>query len=277
MEAIKNKKWVMLAVFFSILVVYVIVNNFIDSDIGKDKVLYSEAEHAPSVKTKSVSNASSSHLTDKVDVKALMNKLSPGFNSDSEIKAFQAELKEWRASRGYSTHAGEYSGYSEAILEDLAKNGDTRALSALATLRYRTQGFDGAAPLYSKAATRGDTAALEQLAVIEEISHYKNAKSEDEKYLSMLRTLTWYKVASLRGDRLPELFLGNAFITRNNIRLAEVDNQRIAAMADKLYKGMQDARNNLGLGEFDNSVPDSVKRYFDILEKDNKAKASKQM
>ena len=277
MLAIKNKKWVILVGFFSILLIYVIVSNFIDADMGKDKALYSKVEPVSTVKTESLSNTSSGALTLKADLIAFLNKVSPGFNTDSEIKAFQAELKEWQASRGYSTHADEYSGYSEAILEDLAKNGDTRALSTLAALRYRTHGFNGAAPLYSKAAMRGDTDALGQLALIEEISHYGNAKSEDEKHLSMLRTLVWYRVASLRGDRLPELFMGNAFITNNSIHLSNTDNQRIAAMADKFYKGMQDTRNNLGLGEFDNSVPDSVKRYFDILEKDNKAKAGKKM
>ena len=274
--AIKKNRWAMVVGFFSILLIYVIASNSIDADIGKDKALYSEVEPVPSAQTESVSNTSSSDLKLKADLIAFLNKVSPGFNTDSEMRAFQAELKEWEASRGYS-HADEYRAYSEAILEDLAKNGDTRALSALATLRYRTHGFDGAAPLYSKAAMLGDTSALERLGSIEEISHYSNAKSEDEKYLSMLRTLAWYKVARLRGDRLPELFMGDAFITNNNIHLTEVDNQQIAEMADKIYRKMQDERNNQGLGEFDNSVPDIVKRYFDILERDNKIKASKQM
>lgn len=276
LAAIKNKKWGLVVAFFTILLIYVAVTSYIDTGMGKDNAIYSELENPPTTKTKSVLSGSSGHLSDKSEVMSLINKLSPGFNSDSEVRAFQAELEEWKAARGYVTNANEYGGYSESILLDLAKNGDVQALITLGELRYRTQGFNGAAPFYLKAAVRGSTDALERIASIEEISHYSNAKSPEEKQRYMLKTLAWYKVASLRGDRLPELFMGNAFIANNAINLSAADNQRVAAIAEDLYKGMQDARNKLGLGDFDNSAPDSVKRYFEILERDNmKAKERK--
>lgn len=275
--AIKKKKWVIVVCFFGILMIYAFLANYNDTGMGKDAVIHSDVADAPSVAPNSSSTQPSSDLGITVKAKALINKLSLGFSSDAEIKAFQAEKKEWEAARGYVNDADEYGGYSEAILLDLAKNGDVRALTALAQLRYRTHGFDGAANLYYKAATRGSTEALLRLGIIEDTSHYGNAKTETEKKLSMLRVLAWYRVASLRGDRGPELMMGNAFIRMNNIHLSEAENKQIAASAEAIYRRMQDERNKLGLGEFDNSVPDSVKRFFDIQEKENRAKASKQM
>lgn len=174
----------------------------------------------------------------------------------------EAIKKDWFNARGYGG-LGEYSSYSRETLVGLAKQGDTRAVIALGELAYRVQGYKGAMPAYRTAAIQGSTEALLRLGVIEESSHYKNAKTEEERYSSMLNTLAWYKLASLRGDRWPEVSAGNTFLINNGITLTELDNQRINELSQRHYDRMLQTRLEKGLGEFDNSVPEPVTRYFE--------------
>lgn len=71
---------------------------------------------------------------------------------------------------------------------------------------------------------------------------------------------------TLRGDRLPAIIGSKDFIKINKLDLSIEDQQKIQARSQEIYADLVQKRSALGLGEFDNSVPDSVNRYLDFLD-----------
>jgi hypothetical protein len=48
-----------------------------------------------------------------------------------------------------------------------------------------------------------------------------------------------------------------------NGRLSKDEWQKVESQAQEIYQDLVNKRQELGLGEFDNSVPESVKKYFE--------------
>lgn len=181
----------------------------------------------------------------------------------------QAIYSDWITKRGYTAFSdNEYGSYNEETLTALAKEGDIRAIEKLGDLNYH-HGYGAALPYYLDAATRGSTQVFVKLASIEDISNYSNAKTDDEKHKYALRVMVWCEVANLRGDRWPAASQGNYLMTKANLALSEQDKKYISLQAKDIYQRLQEQRNEMGLGEFDNSVPDAVNRKVGSWERGN--------
>lgn len=186
-----------------------------------------------------------------------------------------AVVKNWFTERGYSSWSGnpnEYSSYNEETLKKLADGGDIRAMDALGKLYLDTAhaadyGLNAAIPLYTKAAIYGSTDALQSLGVSKEIRGYLRADTDEARKVEALEVLSIYNVSALRGDKFPNDTVAAAFISNNSIVLTEADQQKINERSLQIYNDLQQKRRDLGLGDFDNSVPPEVNKFFVQLEK----------
>jgi hypothetical protein len=182
----------------------------------------------------------------------------------------KAEINAWLSARGYRpnfTDIDEYASYDKATVEQLAQNGDIRAMQRLGDLLLGVDaGFAKSKSAFTDAAVHGSTAAMEAIGTVLESFVYSNAKTVLEKREAVLDVLAWYNAAALRGDRLPISESAGSFIRINKIGLSDQDRVEIQARSQKIYDDLLQKRRALGLGEFDNTVPDSVNKYFDFLE-----------
>jgi len=186
-----------------------------------------------------------------------------------------AEVADWFASRGsydFSDKNLTYKSYDKLTLEQLAAEGNMRAMHALADFYLDPEnieygGFDPAIEQFWNAAIYGSTGALANLAHIHKIKVYETINSIDGKKSAAIEFLALYKTASLRGDRWSELSDVPTFLKMANIHLPPDDQDKIEARAKEIYNDLESKRNAKGLGNFDNSMPDSVKNLFDKIEK----------
>ncbi len=186
-------------------------------------------------------------------------------------RAEAAQVKQWMVDRGYlyaDKRNNDYKSYDDDTLRKLAKEGDVKAMLTLGDL-YTTDpkraveyGIDAAVPLYMEAATRGSTYAFEALARTLKADLYLIPQSEEAKKAGALELLAICNTASLRGDQRPNDVTCGAFKSNNNIQLSAEDQQIINQRSQKMYDELQAKRTALGLGDFDNSVPETVKNYF---------------
>ena len=185
--------------------------------------------------------------------------------------ADRAELAKWEMGRGYKDKSNGYESYDEATLKKLVDAGDIQAMHRLAEI-YRDDdhimefGFEAAKDLYTKAAIYGSTEAFSRLGSIDWTLVYDKLKGDDPmRHQAALEILATYNVAALRGDQWPNLAAADTFKSINKIKLSVEDEAFIESRAKEIYAELQGKRYELGLGEFDNSVPDSVRRFFDEL------------
>lgn len=181
------------------------------------------------------------------------------------------ERVEWFRSRGNYAMGGEddYGSYDMESLTKLVDSGDVRAMHVLAKLYMSEQyekeyGFKFAEPLYWSAAVHGSTDALAELAIIQDSKRF--GQPDDQKRGFVIESLALYKAAELRGDRYGFLSIGKSQMKMNNIELSEDEIKYIDQKAHELYRKLSAERASIGLGEFDNSVPETVKKLFDELD-----------
>lgn len=164
-----------------------------------------------------------------------------------------------------------YESYDTGTLENLANSGDVRAMLQLAR-RYAEEfiakgdadkGFELRNELYFKAAVYGSTGALLQLGLAANTGSLKSSKKGREL---ALEPLAYYEVAAMRGDRLAKLRLSDLSIQGNDLILNDADYTYIETRAEEIYQDFQRQRHDLGLGEFDNEIPEPVVRYFDRIQ-----------
>lgn len=192
-----------------------------------------------------------------------------------------AEVGDWFASRGsynFSDKNLTYKSYDKLTLEQLAAEGNMRAMHALADFYLDPKnieygGFDPAIEQFWNAAIYGSTGALENLALIHKIKIYEATNLVDDKKTAAIEVLALYKAASLRGDRWSELSDVPTFLQLENIHLLPDDQNKIELRAQEIYSDIESKRNAKGLGGFDNSIPDSVKNLFEKIEKIDRMKA----
>lgn len=188
----------------------------------------------------------------------------------------EAEVKKWCSARGAKCALEQqdekiYESYDIATLESLSNNGDVRAMTHLAE-RYAKDFIDKGEPdkgfelrnqLYFKAASYGSTDALLKLGLA---ANTGTLKSRFQGRELALEALAYYEVAAIRGDRFGKVLLGSLPVRENELALTDADYAYIETRAEEIYQGLQHKRHELGLGEFDNEVPESVTRYFDRIE-----------
>ncbi len=177
------------------------------------------------------------------------------------------EVAQWKVSMGYTNAdlpANEYTSYDEATLRKLADNGDVKAMLALGAHYTNSTNPnaspDVAAPFYHKAAVYGSTAALQRLGTIAEVEMAFSSLPAEQKHVAMLEVIALSKVAAIRGDKYPLTSILRKY--EDEIQFTNHDFEFIDKRGQEIYNELQQQRNALGLGPFDNSVPDAVRRNF---------------
>ncbi|MEN0039381.1 MAG: hypothetical protein AAGC78_20065 [Cellvibrio sp.] len=188
----------------------------------------------------------------------------------------EAEVKKWCSARGAKCALEQkdekiYEAYDVATLESLSNNGDIRAMHHLAERYARTyidkgdsdKGFELRNQLYVKAAIYGSTDALLRLGFAAYTGMLKSSLQGREL---ALESLAYYEVAAIRGDRFGKVLMSDLPVKENELVLTDADHAYIETRAEEIYQDLQRKRHDLGLGEFDNEIPESVKRYFDRIQ-----------
>jgi len=185
--------------------------------------------------------------------------------------ADQEEMNQWSYARGFTLmlpgKQSDYEGYTNEILKTLANEGDIHAMQTLAA---RIGGAQGVA-LLKLAAAHGSTMALLSMA-IDVASNYEVAElngaplPDEEKRKLQVESKAYYEAIGLRGD---EEFRrsGDRHFADEKVEFTQAEQHYIKERAKAIYDELQQQRTELGLGEFDNSVPDSVKKYLATFEK----------
>lgn len=182
-----------------------------------------------------------------------------------------AEVQDWFVKHGRTPNNDDYASYDQVTLEKLAVNGDIRAMHTLAKVYLKPEllmlpeyGFEGARLQLWNAAVYGSTQAFSDLGLNTEVKSINLEKDPAAKRTGALEILALYKVAEMRGDRL--LVLSQTQFDQK-VAASTEEKQYVETRAQQIYKQLQDERRMKGLGEFDNSVPDTVKKFFENYEK----------
>lgn len=189
-----------------------------------------------------------------------------------------AEVTNWYAERGkFISGEGEseYLSYNQDTLEKLALGGDIRAMQMLAKMymdreHFEQYGFVAAKKQYWNAAVHGSTEALIVLATLERTLVYDLATDEAEKKAQALEVLAIYKAVELRGDLWSPSNQVPVFKEMNHISISEIEQATINQRAQQIYSDLQQQRKEVGLGDFDNSIPESVKKFSEKVKNQGK-------
>lgn len=199
---------------------------------------------------------------DRIEAEKLANSVNP-WNSPANFE----EVKKWKESRGYYSAADLeiYKNYSADTIEQLAKGGDIKAIYQLARLKVA----EGASKedivnIYLEAAALGSSQALGlagMMATTEpSFSRFQGEDGEQLYKKEMLEALSIYQVALIRGDRE---VLEQVNQARSKLELTPEEDEYIKTRGAEIYSELEEKRKSLGLGPFDNSVPQIVKNYHD--------------
>ncbi|WP_045856044.1 hypothetical protein [Teredinibacter purpureus] len=91
---------------------------------------------------------------------------------------------------------------------------------------------------------------------------YKHLKTNPEAAQELLIDgLAWYKIAMVRGDSVAEMLL-KSDIKRYGIDLFTVPQEEVDRKAAELYHALSKEREELGLGTYDNNVPEHLETFF---------------
>ncbi|HTF95976.1 MAG TPA: hypothetical protein VL995_07590 [Cellvibrio sp.] len=180
------------------------------------------------------------------------------------------ELMDWDSSRGYFSEADleTYKSYDEQTLKDLSNRGDIRAMRVLADF-YIHRDFrpEEAHALDYRATVYGATATIPLLA---EKAHLEMLKSDAYKdslrrEQGVIEVLAYYKVGAFRGDLRASAPLIETYKARyrmfanEELAISPELLSKVDARAIQIYDELLQARRDLGLGDFDNSTPATVK------------------
>ncbi len=198
--------------------------------------------------------------------------IEPSVKRDETLsQAAQSEfVTRWMRERGAQLeNIPEYKSYSDETLEKLADGGDIRALAILADKyggKYDEVSQRKASAARTKAAIYGSTYALEQEAVhYEKLAYLTNDQNKKKAY--MIESMAMRKVSVLRGYPVNYLAdLRSPEYKSLKIDLNENDFMAINSAAQNIYNTLLERRQSLGLGDFDNSVPEILQRHFDDLD-----------
>lgn len=188
----------------------------------------------------------------------------------------RANFNLWEAVNGYSYKKINrhnltrfiYKIFNDESLNMLINRGNVKAILTLADRhRFKSKRQKETLELYKLAAVYGSTSALDRIArgIVLSIGK-KPTQARDEL---CIQAISWSEVAYLRGDlesygRMG-LFLG---AITPPITLTPEDFEKAKTNAKTIYQELLSRRMALGLGDFDNTVPPSVKvmteRYYGV-------------
>lgn len=182
------------------------------------------------------------------------------------------EVITWREQHGYFSQSDmqTYKAYSMDTLENLANDGDLKAIHALAELKVKEGDVEKVRDVYLRGAVLGSTAALSMAGRITrphlDMSKYQRDGGEKRFRLDMLEALSLLEVALIRGDR-GESVSEQLREMKKEISLTQEDEETINKRAAEIYSDLESKRYAIGLGPFDNNVPSKVDDYFDAEQK----------
>ena len=193
-------------------------------------------------------------------------KTTPTKNEFSAVDA--REAAEWMRKNGRYTkdERDDYQYYDDKTLESLGQTGDIKALTILGS-RYITEYRDTqkASYYYDLAAIRG---SIHAIAALEIINAPNPMQSASERRASALDALSFSKAIELRGDEhfskleKEKIIQGYEQVFGEKLLLSSDDENIIDEKANQLYNKWIVERQTLGLGDFDNTQPEGLKKIF---------------
>ncbi|PUA28528.1 MAG: hypothetical protein B0W54_19000 [Cellvibrio sp. 79] len=183
------------------------------------------------------------------------------------------ELVRWDDERGYisGNDMQIYQSYSEETLKDLSDSGDVKAMIMLGSYYIQKENKpEESAAQYHKAAVYGATSVFADLASKAQIDALSNEtdKTDEGREQVVTEVMALYKVVAMRGDPRGSTANINAYQEVYKVRykqelsLGEDQLNKIDLRAKAIYDELQKERHQLGLGDFDNSTPDVIKKSY---------------
>ena len=179
------------------------------------------------------------------------------------------EIKEWFSSKGYFTKedSAVYESYNDETLKSLGKQGDLLALDLLIS---RSAGNEKAVMQYiTVGAVYGSTTALDSLTIYTAPKSTNNM-TEESRRPAALETLAVTKVIEMRGDRSlaqsSKVSFLNSYKRRydTDLKISDDEQKYVDSRAQEIYDQLQKIRHEVGLGDFDNTEPTSIKKVFGL-------------
>lgn len=176
------------------------------------------------------------------------------------------EIRKWFSSRGNFSFLGpeylnDYRSYDNKTLHQLSDTGD---LKAMYILSERADSLEKMREIHWKAALYGSTQAIIEIGSLNEELNFNNLDPATKKQKAM-DAFSFYEAAQMRGDWWGIMSSGRSITIRHNINFTPEEKQKIENKAKSVYNELQEQRIKLGLGEFDNSVPDSVIQFYEMI------------
>ncbi len=176
----------------------------------------------------------------------------------------------------------DYATYDDNMLEQLIKNGDVRAMKVLA-LRYLELLKNEQNPenvliynekhneLVQKTILYGDRQLLTSMPGLNrEVRKLLSPNLTDEEKLDTVTTiLAHYEFMAMRGSLADKYDQQRMFFNAYQhlglpTSLSEADKNQVRMKAHKIYDELEQKRIELGLGAFDNSIPESARKAYEI-------------
>lgn len=182
-------------------------------------------------------------------------------------EASKAKIIAWFESRGVYYFRGpeeqdDYKNYDVETLKKLSISGDVRAMHTLADKAESIAESNG---ILFNAAIHGSTGALMRIGSSLETEFDIENKSVEERRPYIVESLAYYEAAQLRGDWWGNISDRDSLLKRYPIDLSAVDKSHIQKRAQEIYDDLQQRRTQMGLGDFDNSVPDEVIKFYEEM------------
>ncbi|WP_323814128.1 hypothetical protein [Cellvibrio sp. NN19] len=264
----KRLKKIKLAVFtvFLILLGLAFYNGFVP-------ISFSSFKHEP--QNNSVDKTSDSKVNHEKSVSAVQQS---AISNDKKVAATESwspmgdeanreKIIGWFESRGIYSFRGpdeknDYQNYDLATLQTLSAQGDIRAMHLLAKKADNIAASNG---ILLNAAIHGSTGALSEIGLSLETEFDVRNKSAEDRKPYVMESLAYYEAAQLRGDWWGNISYSDSLLNRYPMDLTDFDKSQIQKRAQEIYDDLQQRRTQLGLGDFDNSVPDEVIKFYEEM------------
>jgi hypothetical protein len=182
-----------------------------------------------------------------------------------------AILTKWEESRGKFSEESlaDYASYDLETLVKLTNLGDIKAMTALVHFYLSPKytgghALDEVARVCKLAAAYGSTELLKVRAMLYAVQKYQ-PDSQILNHEDLIEVLAWKNTAALRGDLYPN-YDARSDIKNSGIQLTQDDKGKISARSQEIYNELLAQRKSLGLGDFDNTRPPEVDKFFGFLE-----------
>lgn len=182
-------------------------------------------------------------------------------------------VRNWMSDRGYidSNLREIYKSYPFEALVKLASEGDLTAIDLMANMALGKGNIKIGISYLNLAAIYGSTSALDRLTAFS-APHYPNDKTEAQRRPSVLETLAIAKSIEYRGDLNLATTSASSFaqsykrLYQTELNLTSKEATYIERRARNIYDKLQKERIERGLGDFDNSILQSVNNFHKLGE-----------